>query len=73
MIIGVVKEQSPENRVAILPEIILTLKSLKVDIIVEVGAGDQAGANDQHYTDVGAEVVAREDLLSRADLIFRYQ
>ncbi|MEZ5083647.1 MAG: Re/Si-specific NAD(P)(+) transhydrogenase subunit alpha [Bacteroidales bacterium] len=68
MIIGVLKENSPEKRVAILPESISMLTDLKTNILVESLAGEQAFASDQQYKEAGAEIVSRENIVKKADL-----
>lgn len=68
MIIGVLKENSPEKRVAILPESISMLTDLKTNILVESLAGEQAFASDLQYKEAGAEIVSRENIVKKADL-----
>ena len=46
MVIGVLREQPPEHRVALLPEAISQIISLKTDVIVESGAGENAFFSD---------------------------
>jgi NAD(P) transhydrogenase subunit alpha len=69
MIIGVLKEPSPETRVSLLPEHISILKKWNVEVCVESSAGAQAFANDQQYADAGAKVSSRADVLQSSDLI----
>jgi NAD(P) transhydrogenase subunit alpha len=69
MIIGVLKEPSPETRVSLLPEHISILKKWNVEVCVESTAGMQAFANDQQYADAGAKVSSREDVLQSSDLV----
>lgn len=69
MIIGVLKEPSPETRVSILPEHIALFKKLNVDVLIEIGAGDNAFASDQKYAEAGAKVVPKEDVLNISDII----
>ncbi len=71
MTIGVLKEQSPENRVAILPEIISSLTELKVKVLIEKGAGENAKASNKQYTDAGAEVVSSSDLIKNSQVILK--
>ncbi len=71
MTIGVLKEQLPENRVAILPETVSLLKDLKVDVFVEEGAGIHAKAPDALYADAGAEILSRSELFKKADLMIK--
>ncbi len=69
MIIGVLKEPSPETRVSLLPEHLATLKKWNVDIMVEAGAGDNAFATNEKYTEAGAAIASRSDVLQNADII----
>ena len=68
MIIGVLKENSPEKRVAILPESISLLTDLKTNVMVESHAGEQAFASDQQYKEAGAEIVSRAEIVKKANL-----
>ncbi|MDE5422849.1 Re/Si-specific NAD(P)(+) transhydrogenase subunit alpha [Ancylomarina sp. DW003] len=68
MILGLLKEQGAEQRVALLPEIVSKLVEAKVEVCVETGAGVKAFQNDEAYSDVGAKIIKREDLLKKADL-----
>ncbi|MCB2221123.1 MAG: Re/Si-specific NAD(P)(+) transhydrogenase subunit alpha [Bacteroidetes bacterium] len=68
MIIGVLKEQAPEQRVAILPEVIPTLLELKTEVWIEKGAGENAHSPDADYEDAGAVMRSRSEILDRADL-----
>lgn len=69
MIIGVLKEPSPETRVSLLPEHVSILKKLNTDIIVEQGAGKNAFANDEKYMDAGAVIHSREEVLQQASVV----
>ena len=69
MIIGVLKEPSPETRVSLLPEHLATLKKWNVETIVESGAGLNAFATDDKYIEAGATVNSRSQVLQTADII----
>jgi len=69
MTIGLLKEPSDENRVALLPESVQALIKLKVSILVEQGAGVSAFASDDKYEKVGGEVVDRTIVLEKADVV----
>lgn len=69
MIIGVLKESSPETRVSLLPEHVTALKKWNVDSIIEKDAGATAFAADDKYVAAGAKTVSREELLKTADII----
>lgn len=69
MKLGIIKEESYENRVSITPDIIDALKKIGVEVSIETGAGDKAFHNDKEYESVGAKVAKREDILQNSDLI----
>jgi NAD(P) transhydrogenase subunit alpha len=69
MIIGVLKEPTPETRVSLLPEHIVALKKWNVDVCVETNAGATAFANDEKYTEAGATIKSRSQVLESSDLI----
>ena len=69
MIIGVLKEFSPETRVSLLPEHITILKKWNVEVCVEQDAGATAFANNDKYTEAGAQVMSRSDVMQKADLL----
>lgn len=69
MIIGVLKEQSPETRVSLVPEIAAALIKMNAQVWVESGAGDGAFHNDKSYTDAGAVIRDRNAIANEADLV----
>ena len=69
MIIGVLKEKSPEQRVAVLPESISPITDLKTEVMIERGAGENAHASDEQYSEGGAKLADRAGLLSSADVL----
>ena len=69
MIIGVLKEPSPETRVSLLPEHIAILKKWNVDVCVENNAGVTAFANDEKYIEAGATVKSRNEVLQTSDFL----
>ena len=69
MIIGVLKESVPETRVSVLPEHLAILQKWNVEVLVETNAGENAFASNQKYTEGGAKVVSREDVLKNSDII----
>lgn len=54
MIIAVLKENSPETRVSLVPEVVAALVKLNVIVWVEKGAGNTAYFSDEAYTAAGA-------------------
>jgi NAD(P) transhydrogenase subunit alpha len=73
MIIGVLKEQMPETRVSLVPEVVAALVKMNVTVWVESGAGDSAFFNDKSYTDVGAEIHTAPQILASADMVLTIQ
>lgn len=69
MIIGVLKEPSPETRVSLLPEHVVILKKWNVDVCVEHNAGVTAFATDEKYTDAGANIKSRNEVLQSSDFL----
>lgn len=69
MIIGVLKEPSPETRVSLLPEHIATLKKWNTQVLVETNAGESAFATDKKYSEAGASIDSRESILQKATII----
>jgi len=69
MTIGVLKESLPETRVSLLPEHLATLKKWNTNVIIESGAGASAYAADEKYTEAGAKIGNRSEVLSSSDII----
>ena len=58
MIVGVPKESYPaERRVALVPMVLPNLVKAGFEIIIEAGAGEQAGYPDSDYVDRGAKAL----------------
>jgi NAD(P) transhydrogenase subunit alpha len=72
MKIGVPKETAEgERRVALVPDIVKSLcKSEKLDVLVEAGAGEEAGHPDSQYSEAGAQV-GGADAAWTADVVLR--
>ena len=71
MIVGVPKESYPgERRVALVPVVIPNLTKAGLQVVVEAGAGAQAGYTDAAYAEKGAKIVAdRASVFSQADIV----
>ena len=69
MTIGILKEPTPETRVSLLPEHIATLKKWNCEAIIESGAGSNAFAADAKYTEAGAVIKSRNEVLQSADIL----
>jgi len=73
MILGLLKEHGTETRVALLPETVKAFTDLKVEVIVEQGAGETAFATNADYEAVGAKVVSRADVFDKAEVLLQIQ
>jgi NAD(P) transhydrogenase subunit alpha len=73
MIAGITKESlSGERRVAVVPGGVSALKKLGLEVLIERGAGTEAGFPDAEYEKQGATVVAsRQELSGKADLLLQ--
>lgn len=69
MIAGVLKESGTENRVALLPAEVATLKKMGIDVLVEQKAGERAFADDMAYSTAGARVAGRKEVIAEAELL----
>jgi NAD(P) transhydrogenase subunit alpha len=71
MIVGVPRESFPgERRVALVPGVIANLAKVGLEVVIEAGAGTEAGYPDTDYASKGARVLAsRGDVFSTADII----
>lgn len=73
MILGLLKEQGSETRVALLPELVQNIVEMKTNVWVEQGAGENAFAADAAYEEAGAKVVSREEIYKSADVLLQIQ
>ena len=71
MIIGVPKESYPgERRVALVPVVVPNLSKAGFKVVMEAGAGIEAGYADAQYTEKGASVASsRTEVFANADII----
>ncbi|HEV2117787.1 MAG TPA: Re/Si-specific NAD(P)(+) transhydrogenase subunit alpha [Terriglobales bacterium] len=71
MIIGVPKENYPgERRVALVPLVVPMLTKAGFQVVVEAGAGEQAGYPDAQYTEKGARVIReRAAVFGEAEIV----
>ncbi len=73
MILGLLKEYSPESRVALLPEAVQSLIEQKVEVLVEQHAGVSAFAPDALYAETGAKILPRSEIFKMADVVLQIQ
>lgn len=71
MVIGILKEPAPEKRVSLLPETVLQLKKLQVDVMLEEGAGINAFAGNEDYVKSGATVKSKAEVIGQSDVLVR--
>jgi NAD(P) transhydrogenase subunit alpha len=69
MTIAVLREISPETRVALTPETVRKLTQNSINILIEQGAGESAHFRDSDYLQAGGKVVTRKEILEKADCI----
>jgi NAD(P) transhydrogenase subunit alpha len=71
MIVGVPKESYPgERRVALVPAAIPALTKVGLEVLIESGAGDQAGYRDAAYVEKGAKIESgRAGVFAKSDII----
>ncbi len=73
MIVGVPRESFPgERRVALVPSVIANLAKAGLEVVIEAGAGVEAGYPDAEYEAKGAKVLpSRGDVFGTADIIMQ--
>ncbi len=71
MIVGVPRESFPgERRVALVPMVIPNLAKAGLEVVVEAGAGSEAGYPDTEYAQKGAKIIPdRAAVFGAADII----
>ena len=73
MIVGVPRESFPgERRVAMVPAVIPSLTKAGLEVVVEAGAGKEAGYLDADYAAKGAKILpTRADVFGAADIVLQ--
>ena len=71
MIVGVPRENFPgERRVALVPAVIPALAKGKLEVVVEAGAGIEAGYPDAAFAEKGAKILpSRAEVFKAADIV----
>lgn len=72
MIVGIPRETFPgETRVALIPADVPALKKTGLEVLVEAGAGVEAGFTDAAYQERGARLVSRGEVFASADMVLQ--
>lgn len=72
MVLGILKEDSFDKRVSIIPETAAALLKLGFkEILLETGAGERACYRDTDYSAQGAQLVSEKDVLSKSDIVVK--
>ena len=73
MIVGVPREiKEEEYRVGLLPDAVSILRGRGHSVLVEKGAGEAAGIEDEEYANRGADIVSSsKEIFERADLVVK--
>ena len=71
MVIGILKEEGPENRVALLPESVSVLTKMFVTVIVEQDAGLRAFASDTDYQAAGAKIATKGEVIAQSGMLIK--
>jgi len=71
MNIGVLREGGKENRVALLPENVITLVGSNNPVFIESDAGSSSCASNEEYVDAGAQIQTREFILRQCDIVLK--
>jgi NAD(P) transhydrogenase subunit alpha len=71
MIIGILKDDAPENRVALLPESVLTLTKMMIGVYVEKDAGRNAFASDADYEAAGAKIATKAEVIAQSGMLIK--
>ena len=70
VVFGVLNETSDtESRVALTPDIVTRLRKAGVSCLIERGAGRAAQYTDDDYVKAGAEVLAADEVIAKADAL----
>ena len=73
MIAGIVKETCPgERRVALAPHVLGSLGKAGVEVVLEAGAGVEAGFSDREFAEKGAKIApSRAEVFAAADAMLQ--
>ena len=69
---GIVSELSPgERRVAMVPATLTVFNKTGIELLLQSGAGAEAGFPDSEYSAKGVRIASREEIFSTADVILQ--
>ncbi len=71
MIIGILKEEAPEQRVSMLPEVVSILTKMAVNVLVEKDAGATAFAFNSDYESAGAKILQKNEVIAGSEMIIK--
>lgn len=71
MVVGLLKEDEKDARVALLPEAVAVLTKMNVTVLVEKDAGIRAFASDDQYISSGARIASKTEVLQQAEMILK--
>ncbi len=69
MIVGVLKEVSPETRVSLIADGVTQLVKKNITVWIEKGAGENAFCSDEDYAVAGAEIKSAQEIAQQADVV----
>ncbi|NML23149.1 Re/Si-specific NAD(P)(+) transhydrogenase subunit alpha [Pseudoflavitalea sp. G-6-1-2] len=69
MTIGILKEPVSETRVSLLPEAVATLTKKGITVLAEQGAGERSYSQDAAYTQAGAQIKSRQEIIQQSDIL----
>ena len=67
--IGIPKSDDDENRIALVPNSIRTLKGYGHNVIIESGAGDRSNYSDHDYSEAGAKISLNKKEVFTCDIV----
>lgn len=68
--IGILKESAGESRVSMVPDTIKEIvDKFQLKVVVESGAGNGAGFNDEEYETAGAQIHSRAEVIKESTLL----
>ena len=71
-VVGIPREiKEDEGRIAIAPAGVHVLDQAGQQVLIESGAGLGSGITDEEFNEAGAEIVSREEVFSRGEIIVK--